>query len=356
MKVAIATESFPPHFDGVAKSVLHTAEELHCAGHDVHVIAPAPPRRHDSSDYPWPVTYVPSLPVPRYRAFRAGLPNARLRQCLANNVDVLHLASPIGYTATAAAIAGQRHIPTVAIWQTDLPAWTAAYHMSAASRLLWRRLRRVHNLAALTLAPTSHAQKRLEFHGIDNVHLWPRGVNLTQFHPRHYSRVLKESLCPNGELLVGYIGRLAREKTFTYSKASANCPASQSSSPETDPNEPDSKKPSPKHTSSANSPALTSAPYMPPSTCSPTPAVKKPSGKPCKKPTPQPPPSSPSTPEEPPTSCETASTECSSTTTTPPRSLTPSKQCSTKANNEPTGETKAATKSNTVAGNHSPTT
>ncbi|QSB06791.1 glycosyltransferase family 4 protein [Natronoglycomyces albus] len=225
MKVALITESFPPHIDGVAGSVLRSAEHLHATGHQPHIIAPAPPRSHHRDHYPWPVNYVPSIPIPSYRSFRAGLPTATLTDTL-NHIrpDIIHLASPIGYTTTATTWATKTHTPTVAIWQTDLPSYTEAYHLKSAANLLWKHLRRIHNRANLTLAPSHNARTRLETNGINNVKIWPRGVNLTQFHPRHHNQTLKDALCPNGELLVGYIGRLAREKELPTLKPLTELP------------------------------------------------------------------------------------------------------------------------------------
>jgi phosphatidylinositol alpha 1,6-mannosyltransferase len=103
-------------------------------------------------------------------------------------------------------------VPCVAVYQTDLAAYAARYRARVASRAVWRWLRWVHTQAARTLAPSRHALEELQTHGIPRVHLWPRGVDLDRFHPLHRDPSLRQGLAPEGDVLVGYVGRLAAEK------------------------------------------------------------------------------------------------------------------------------------------------
>lgn len=73
-------------------------------------------------------------------------------------------------------------------------------------------LKRVHNQADPTLAPSTHAAWMLRSHGIGPVALWGRGVDLERFSPVHRSELLRRGLAPGGEVLAGYIGgRLSGE-------------------------------------------------------------------------------------------------------------------------------------------------
>jgi phosphatidylinositol alpha 1,6-mannosyltransferase len=47
---------------------------------------------------------------------------------------------------------------------------------------------------------------------VSGCHLWRRGVDDVRFHPRHRSAGIRRALAPNGEVLVGFVGRLAVEK------------------------------------------------------------------------------------------------------------------------------------------------
>jgi phosphatidylinositol alpha 1,6-mannosyltransferase len=99
----------------------------------------------------------------------------------------------------------------VAVYQTDLAGYARTY-VHAGEAAAWRRIRSVHAAAHLTLAPSSAALHDLETHGVPRVKLWPRGVDTARFHPGHRDEALRRELAPNGELIVGYVGRLAPEK------------------------------------------------------------------------------------------------------------------------------------------------
>jgi phosphatidylinositol alpha 1,6-mannosyltransferase len=52
----------------------------------------------------------------------------------------------------------------------------------------------------------------LHAHGMTNIRLWGRGVDTDLFRPDKRDEALHAELAPNGEVLAGYIGRLATEK------------------------------------------------------------------------------------------------------------------------------------------------
>lgn len=218
MRVVIVTESFPPDVNGVAHCALQTARHLADRGHLPLVVAPASTAlvgragTGPDAQAPCPVVRVPSLPLPGYPQVRVALPSRRLATAVAGHrPDVVHLASPFVLGVRGMAVAARCGVPAVAVYQTDLAGYARTY-MGAGEATAWRRIRSVHAAADLTLAPSSASLRDLEAHDVPRVKLWPRGVDTARFRPELRDGSLRRELAPNGELIVGYVGRLAPEK------------------------------------------------------------------------------------------------------------------------------------------------
>ncbi|MFI9724473.1 glycosyltransferase family 4 protein [Streptomyces sp. NPDC052396] len=214
MRVAIVTESFPPDVNGVAHCAWQTARHLARRGHQPLVVTPAQRGEPAGPDErgPCPVVRVPSLPLPGYPQVRVALPGRRLTAVLAGHrPDLIHLASPFVLGARAMTAAARLRVPAVTVYQTDIASYARVY-LGMGEGLAWRRIRAVHCAADRTLAPSTAAVRDLARHGVPRVRLWPRGVDLERFQPARRDMELRRALAPAGELIVGYVGRLAPEK------------------------------------------------------------------------------------------------------------------------------------------------
>ncbi|MEU9437367.1 glycosyltransferase family 1 protein [Streptomyces sp. NPDC048252] len=213
MRVVIVTESFPPDVNGVAHCAFQTARHLVDRGHTPVVVAPATAAgTGPDAEAPCPVVRVPSLPLPGYPQVRVALPSRRVAAAIAEHrADMVHLASPFILGVRGMSAAARLGIPAVAVYQTDLGGYARTY-MGAGEAAAWRRIRSVHAAADLTLAPSHAALHDLDTHGVPRVKLWPRGVDTLRFRPDRRDEALRRALAPNGELIVGYVGRLAPEK------------------------------------------------------------------------------------------------------------------------------------------------
>jgi len=211
MRVAVVSESFLPHVNGVTGSVLQVLRHLRRSGHEGLVMAPGdPPRTCDGFE----VVALPSVGFPGYPQVRVPvfIPGTIARELERFAPDVIHLASPFVLGGPVVRAAASLQIPVVAIYQTDVAGFALRYGLTAASNAAWRRIRSIHERASITLAPSPTAARDLERHGIPRVSVWPRGVDTAAFSPAHRDEDLHARLAPSGQILVGFVGRLAAEK------------------------------------------------------------------------------------------------------------------------------------------------
>lgn len=218
VKVAFAAESFLPAVNGVTNSVLHMLNHLREQGHDAVVFA-THRREGVPGEYAgFPVETFPSFSFPLYPEFRVNLAlQHRFEAALSKHKpDVVHLASPFMLGYKAALAAAQQSIPIVAIYQTEVPAYASRYNVPAAEPMLWHRVRQIHTLACATYAPSTFSRDQLIAQGIPRVGVWGRGVDSALFHPARRDEDLHREWAPNGERVVGYMGRLANEKQIEH--------------------------------------------------------------------------------------------------------------------------------------------
>ena len=214
MRIAVVSESFLPTLNGVTTSVVKLLEHLADHGHEAVVIVPAAgsPRRYAG----FPVHEVAAV---AYRQFPVGLPNTQVSALLADfSPDVMHVASPFLLGAQSIAAANRLRIPSVAIYQTDVSGYARRNRLAVASSFAWRVVRWIHEGADLTLAPSTASVAALQAARVPRLDLWGRGVDIELYDPRRQAsaeaRELHDRLAPRGEVLLGYVGRVAPEKSL----------------------------------------------------------------------------------------------------------------------------------------------
>lgn len=232
LRVLIVTESFLPQINGVTNSVLRVLEHLQRRGHPADVIAPTGPERYAGAV----IHRVGGLDLPGYDGFTVGLATRRRLRLLMERLqpDVVHVASPfiLGYAAVRAA--NSLKIPVVSIYQTDVVGFARRYRMRATETLIKHRLRRIHIQSDLTLVPSTASIQQLEALGVPRLRYWPRGIDTFRFAPVRRSEALRRRLLLQEgtgsaaeRVLVGYVGRLAREKDLLHLQSIQDIPGVQ---------------------------------------------------------------------------------------------------------------------------------
>ncbi|WP_285314236.1 glycosyltransferase family 1 protein [Pseudarthrobacter sp. fls2-241-R2A-168] len=227
MRIAIVAESFLPLMNGVTHSILRVLEHLEERGDDVLVIAPSTqdteaPHHVKGAE----IHRLPAVPLAGYTNVRVAMGGVyRVKRILADYApDVVHLASPFVLGWRAAQAAHQLGIPTLAIYQTEVPSYAARYGVPFLENWAWNRVENIHLLASRTLVPSTFALNQLRGRGIPRLQMWRRGVDTARFSPEKRDDGWRAGAAPGGERIIGYVGRLAVEKQVEDLAALAGIP------------------------------------------------------------------------------------------------------------------------------------
>lgn len=216
MRVAIVAESFLPNVNGVSNSVLRVLEHLRRTGHEALVVAPDNPPGEPRADRVYDgirVHRTPARMFPKVTTLPLGVPTPRLVRVLRGfDPDVVHLASPalLGFGGLLAA--RRLGVPTVAVYQTDVPGFASSYGIPMTARAAWAWFRQLHGRADRTLVPSTATMEALAAQGFPRLHRWARGVDLVRYAPSARDEALRRQWAPDGKPIVGFVGRLAPEK------------------------------------------------------------------------------------------------------------------------------------------------
>ena len=219
--ICFVTETYPPEVNGVALTLRQLVSSLIERGHTVSVVRPHQSSRY-SNDIATTTIEVRGVPLPGYRAVQVGLPASSLlkRFWAQSRPDVAYVATegPLGWSAVKTA---QRlRIPTLSGFHTNFDGYARHYRLGWLQPLVFRYLRRFHNLTAATLTATPDLRVALQKHGFKNLLVVGRGVDSSLFSPDRRSEQLRRewSLGPQ-DLAAIYVGRLAPEKNIELSIA-----------------------------------------------------------------------------------------------------------------------------------------
>lgn len=124
---------------------------------------------------------------------------------------MVHLAPPAVLGSTAVETARRWALPTVAVFQTELAGFSRRYGLSVTDPV-WRFLRRTHAAVDRTPVPSSVTLETPATRRSPRPVLWRRGVDTGRFHPRYRDEGLRRRLAPNGETIIGFVGRPAKDK------------------------------------------------------------------------------------------------------------------------------------------------
>jgi len=192
MKILIVSDAWEPQVNGVVRTLKMTRRELELKGHQTELISPLGFR---------------SIPCPTYPEISLAL---TLRREVERRVDefapdCLHIATegPLGWLARSIAL--RRGWPFTTAYHSRFPEYVKA-RIGVPVAWTYALLRRFHNAATYTLAPTPAIVADLQTRGFSGARLWSRGVDLQLFN----ASGARDEAAKRPVFL--YVGRIAVEK------------------------------------------------------------------------------------------------------------------------------------------------
>src|SRR5690554_1613177 len=214
MHYAIVTETWPPEVNGVALTVQGLQRGLLRRGHRVTVIRP---RQHRGQRAGAHELLVRGAPLPRYPGLKFGVGAGRLLwQAWADDPPVaVYIATegPLGWSALRAA--RRLSIPVASAVHTRFDLYMRDYGVRWLEPVALRWMRRFHNRADVTIAPTLELELFLRDSGFRRLRRLARAVDTDRFGPGLRDGGLREAwgVGPD-EVAAIHVGRIAAEKNL----------------------------------------------------------------------------------------------------------------------------------------------
>lgn len=214
MRIALFSEVYWPMVSGVGVTLDRVVAALGARGHAVRVYTASYAPPEGIPDRP-EVHRSPSVPLFLYPDVQWAFP--RQREITADlalfRPDLVHVATEFAMGLVGVKAAGQLGLPVLASAHTDYEQYAMRYNVSWAIRMGWIYMRWFYRHAAKVLVPSRVYEHVLHQRGVTHTGLWTRGVDPAHFHPCFRSEAWRArfGVGPD-DLLVTYIGRLAKEK------------------------------------------------------------------------------------------------------------------------------------------------
>jgi glycosyltransferase involved in cell wall biosynthesis len=216
VRIALFSEVYWPMVSGVGVTLLRLTEALQARGHAVRVYSASYALAPGQADRP-EAHRSPSVPFFLYPDVQWAFP--RLRDVVEDAAhfrpDVVHVATEFAMGLAGLRTARLLGVPLIASAHTDYTRYAGPYGMEWLLRSGWHYLRWFYGRAGRVLCPSHYYESQLHARGVRHTGIWTRGVDPAVFHPRHRCEAFRRALGAGpGDLVVTYIGRLAKEKNL----------------------------------------------------------------------------------------------------------------------------------------------
>lgn len=223
MKIALFTETYLPHINGVVTHVKLLKEGLEALGHEVLIVtADASTRHHYIKDG---ILYCPATKLERFYNYSVAPPISPKRVKLIENFapDVIHIHNEFGIGISGFRAARILRIPLVYTLHTMYDEYL--YYImprklvNAGKRVAHKYFKLLGEHADAITGPSKKCEEYFKLVGVNKeVHVIPNAVELDAFMPENINEKEKNDFkkkygIADDKMLACFVGRLGREKS-----------------------------------------------------------------------------------------------------------------------------------------------
>ena len=223
MRIAIFTDTYKPHKDGVVTHIEDIIKFLTDKGHEITLFVPGKNKfqiKQISKNMELIELY--SIPLCVYKGYRipiAGL--KKIKEIFKNKkFDLIHTHSPFALGITGLYISKHFSIPIVGTYHTMIPEY-APYLLNGNFKNVLKKVsgypskkytKFIYSKLSSTITPSNEIKKYLETCGLKNVVCIPNGINPNKFKNSKKINLCKKYKLPENNKILLFVGRMGFEK------------------------------------------------------------------------------------------------------------------------------------------------
>ena len=229
MRIGIFTDTYPPHINGVATSVLMLKKSLEKKGHQVYVVTVNDDALEYKFEHDDTVIRIPGIPIGIYDYRLTGIyPVKAINTIRKWNLDVIHSHTEFGVGTFARIIAKQLDIPLVHTYHTMYEDYihyiTKGYFDKSSKKIVeYLTLFYCDKTANELIVPTKKTYDlfKQKYEVNKNIHIIPTGIELDRFYSENVDKDKVKELKQKYQILkddptIVFVGRLAKEKNIAF--------------------------------------------------------------------------------------------------------------------------------------------
>lgn len=228
MRIGLFTDTYEPHINGVATSILMLEHALRKLGHTVYVVTV----NNDILSYDFGdsnVIRIPGIPTGIYDYRLSGIyPLKAIKKIKSWNLDIIHSHTEYGIGTFARIIAKQLDIPIVHTYHTmleDYVHYVTKGYFNATSKKIVEYFTKFYcdKTVSELIVPTQKTYDlfKTKYKYDRSVHIIPTGIEVERFYKENVNldkvKSLKKELgITDKDFVILFVGRIAKEKSIDF--------------------------------------------------------------------------------------------------------------------------------------------